>query len=89
MDIAKTLNADRHDVIKWLEVHIYGEKYPKLKYKNIQKVILSIEIKKCVKNGKITPNSILQDLTGFLTEQGIKYFYNTDKLKKNISLLIR
>ncbi len=72
--ISNEINADRHDIIRWIEEDIYINKYLGLSYKEIRITLLSDKIKKYVSEGHITPELLLNVLPGFENSDAIKHF---------------
>ena len=72
--ISNEINADRHDIIRWIEEDIYINKYLGLSYKEIRIALLSDKIKKYVSEGHITPELLLNVLPGFENSDAIKHF---------------
>ena len=72
--ISNEINADRHDIIGWIEKDIYKDKYLGLSYKEIRISIVSEKIKKYISEGYITPELLLNVLPGFENSDSIKHF---------------
>lgn len=71
--IADEINADRHDVVQWIIEDIYNDRYPGFDYKKIHKAVLSEKIISSVSNGRITPDQILEDLSGLVSVDAVKH----------------
>jgi len=72
--ISKEINADRHDVVKWIENEIYRENYPDLPYKEIRKKVLAKSIIRYIRKGFTTPELLLKVFAGFQNTDAIKHF---------------
>ena len=72
--ISNEINADRHDIIRWIERDIYKDKYLGLSYKEIRIALVSEKIKNYVSEGYITPELLLNVLPGFENSDSIKHF---------------
>ncbi|MFX1489826.1 MAG: hypothetical protein ACFFBI_11800 [Promethearchaeota archaeon] len=75
--ISNEINADRHDIVNWVE-EIYSDKYKELGYKKIRKAVLSEIIINYVSEGHITPESLLTVLPGFQNTEAIKHLIRTE-----------
>ena len=72
--ISNEINADRHDIIRWIEGDIYKNRYIGLSYKEIRINLASDKIKNYVSEGYITPELLLSVLPGFENSDAIKHF---------------
>jgi len=79
-DIAKSINADRSDIRKWLTSKIYNKKFPKKSTKEIRKKIISSKVRYYIGLGIKNPSDLLQKLPGFKNSETIKHF-----IRSNIS----
>ncbi|KKN48414.1 hypothetical protein LCGC14_0653110 [marine sediment metagenome] len=69
--ISKEINAERHDIVEWIEDEIYKDR--NLDYRRLRDQILTEKIIKYVAEGHITPGQILSVLPGFINTQAVKH----------------